>query len=176
MKKISQNLVQTVVLTGAVILSTTAAAQQGFSSIEERMTGKEFTAAGLEKLTPEQLQSLNNWLRAHSVATLENANTSAVSQGGAVGASTDARGFENQAAGDISDEDIVSAIKGEFSGWTGKTVFELENGMVWQQDEAGTFYMPATTGAVAVIDKGVLNTWNLNIEGYNRTVRVTRVK
>ncbi len=174
MKKTAQNLVQTVALTAAVLLSTTAVAQQGFSSIEERMTGKEFTAAGLEKLTPEQLESLNNWLRAHSVATLENA--SGGSMGGNVGAVTDARGFENQAASGISDEDIVSAIKGEFSGWTGKTVFELENGMVWKQDEAGTFYMPKTTGAVAVIDKGILNTWNLNIEGYNKTVRVVRVK
>lgn len=174
MNKTTHNLIRTVVLTAAVLFSATTSAQQGFSTIEERMTGKEFTAAGLEKLTPEQLESLNNWLRSHSVATLETANAS--SQGSAGGTSADQRGFENQASRDISDEDIVSAIKGEFSGWTGKTVFELENGMVWKQDEAGTFYMPSTTDAVAVIDKGILNTWNLNVQGYNRTIRVVRVK
>jgi hypothetical protein len=153
----------------ALLLSPPLAAQQGFSTIEERMTGKEFTAAGLEKLSPEELASLNSWLRSHSVATLETVNPDAQDY-------TDQRGFETKAAKDISDKDIVSAIKGEFSGWSGDTVFELENGMVWEQAEGGTFYIPAQTGAVAIIDKGLLGSWRLSIEGYNRTVRVKRIQ
>jgi hypothetical protein len=149
-----------------LLFCASLAAQQGFSSIEERMTGKEFTGAGLDKLSDEELSALNEWLRAHSVATLENTNQDYV----------DSRGFEMQALGDMDDSDVVSTIKGEFSGWTGDTVFELENGMVWEQTQSGTFYIPPTTTAVAVIDKGVFNSWRLSIQGYNRTVRVQRVK
>lgn len=181
MKKTELNRIQAVTATlvgivalAALLISLPLAAQQGFSTIEERMTGKEFVAAGLDQLSPEQLASLNDWLRSHSVATLDNAN--ATSQGSGGQGSTDQRGFENQNSKDISDKDIVSAIKGEFSGWSGDTVFELENGMVWQQVETGTFYMPARTGAVAIIDKGLLSSWRLSIEGYNRTIRVKRIE
>lgn len=162
-----------------LLASSTLAAQQGFSTIEERMTGKEFVAAGLDNLSPEQLASLNEWLRSHSVATLDNANaTSQAFAGPGSGGqgSTDQRGFENQSSKDISDKDIVSVIKGEFSGWSGDTVFELENGMVWEQVETGTFNMPARTGAVAIIDKGLLSSWRLSIEGYNKTIRVKRIE
>ena len=50
-------------------------AQERFSSVEERMTGKEFKASGLDKLSDEELAALNSWLRDHSVATLENVAT-----------------------------------------------------------------------------------------------------
>lgn len=145
---------------------STAQAQQGFSTLEERMTGKEFMETGLDKLSPEELAALNDWLRAHSVATLSNRNQEYA----------DARGFEDQLSSDLDDSDVRSVIRGEFTGWTGETVFPLENGMVWQQVESGSFYVPATTGAVAVIEKGVFNAWRLKVEGYNKTVRVERVE
>lgn len=141
-------------------------AQQGFSTIEERMTGKEFTDAGLDKLSAEELATLNDWLRAHSVATLENRNQEY----------TDTRGFESRALRDLDDSDVVSPIKGEFSGWSGDTVFELENGMIWQQTESDTFYIPPTTKAVAVIEQGVFSSWRLKIQGYNRSVSVKRLE
>ena len=71
----------------ALLASGAALAQQGFSTIEERMTGKEFTETGLTKLSPEELDALNEWLRSHSVATLDNVNEEY----------SDTRGFENQA-------------------------------------------------------------------------------
>ncbi len=150
----------------AVLCVGAAQAQQGFSTIEERMTGKEFTDAGLDKLSAAELATLNEWLRSHSVATLANENQEY----------SDVRGFENQHMASLDGSDVVSRIKGEFSGWSGNTVFELENGMVWEQTEASTFHVPATTSAVAVIEKGVFNSWRLRIEGYNRDVRVKRVE
>ena len=52
-------------------------AADGFSSLEEQMTGKEFSAAGLDKLSQQELELLNNWLRSHSVATLDTPTASA---------------------------------------------------------------------------------------------------
>ena len=157
----------TLLLAGLGLLFLSAAqAQQGFSTIEERMTGKEFTAAGLDKLSNEELEALNEWLRSHSVATLENRNQEYV----------DTRGFENQALASLDDSDVVSRIKGEFSGWNGETVFELENGMIWKQAEAEVFHVPQTTEAVAVIEQGAFNSWRLRIQGFNRSVRVERLQ
>ncbi|MEM1412288.1 MAG: hypothetical protein AAGH19_08005 [Pseudomonadota bacterium] len=150
----------------STLVLASAHAQQGFSTIEERMTGKEFTSAGLDKLSDEELAALNDWLRSHSVATLENRSQEYA----------DTRGFESQALADLDDSDVTSPIKGEFRGWTGDTVFELENGMIWQQVETGSFAIPATTGAVAIIDKGLFNSWRMRIEGYNKSIRVERIQ
>ncbi len=150
----------------ALLASTAAFAQQGFSTIEERMTGKEFTDAGLDKLSDEELSALNEWLRSHSVATLDNENQEY----------SDTRGFENQAMADLDDNDVVAGIKGTFSGWTGDTLFELDNGMVWKQVETGTFYIPPTDSAVVIIDKGLFSSWRLKVQGYNKTVRVERIE
>ncbi|MEE4175411.1 MAG: hypothetical protein V2I57_14260 [Xanthomonadales bacterium] len=164
--KTSPSLIATTAMILILAATPYALAQQGFSTIEERMTGKEFTDAGLDKLSDEELATLNQWLRAHSVATLDNVNQEY----------SDVRGFETQAMAALDDGDIVSPIKGEFSGWTGDTVFELENGMIWQQAEGGTFYIPAKSGAVAIIDKGVFNAWRLKVDGYNKTIRVKRLQ
>ena len=65
------------------------------------MSGKEFKETGLSKLTDEELANLNDWVRRHSVATLENAAArpaGAVAAAGAssAGETSDLRGFENQ--------------------------------------------------------------------------------
>ena len=46
-------------------------ADEGFSSLEEQMTGQDFKAAGLDKLTPQELEALNGWIRRRSLATLD---------------------------------------------------------------------------------------------------------
>ena len=77
-------------------VSTCALGQEQFSSIEERMTGKEFSETGLVKLTPEELAALNEWLRSHSVATLEDARYSPSAQS----ADGDMRGFKQKNSDD----------------------------------------------------------------------------
>ena len=142
-------------------------AQEAFSTIEERMTGKEFSETGLVKLTPDELAALNQWLRSHSVATLENAST----QG------RDMRGLEQMAREATDGSTVVSRIVGSFDGWDGKgTIFRLENGMVWEQAESGTFHMPTTENRVVRIEPGFFSSWRLQVEGYNKTVRVERIQ
>lgn len=142
-------------------------AQEAFSTIEERMTGKEFSETGLHKLTPEELTALNDWLRAHSVATLENAVRPTQALQG-----QDSRGLQ-----DMDDEAVISRIVGSFDGWEGKgTLFKLENGMIWKQAESGTFHVPATENPVVTIEPGFFNSWRLQVEGYNKSVRVERIQ
>ena len=104
----------------ALTLSVPAFAAEGFASLEEQMTGKEFTAAGLQKLSPAELDALNEWIRAHSVATLDAPKAGAYSA--APGGEIDERGFEVRDM-KMERKPIQSRIKGNFTGWDGKTVF-----------------------------------------------------
>ena len=92
-KDFQMNKLLIVILFLTMPLSVIAA--EGFSSLEEQMSGKEFTATGLNKLTPEELDALNGWIRSHSVATLDQpkAGSYAVTGGGE---EVDDRGFKSK--------------------------------------------------------------------------------
>lgn len=165
----------------ACLLHVPAFAAEGFSTLEERMSGKEFKETGLEKLTDSELAALNEWLRRHSVATLENVRTRP-STGAAVagvqpGPGEDLRGFPNQPKGDPKGDIINSTIAGTFSGWERKgTLFKLANGMIWQQTENDSFQIPAVENPAVVIKKGFLNKWKLSVVGHKSKVSVKRIQ
>ena len=176
-----------VLLTCLLVTAFSLAAQETFSTVEERMTGKEFMATGLNKLSEEELAALNDWLRDHSVATLENraANSgrsaapasSAIVPGSTSAASTsppaDSRGFEQA---DTRREKIHSRLVGEFEGWDGETVFTLENGMVWKQDQTDHFSTKSMTNPEVTIKPGMFGSWRLSVDEYNKWVEVVRIQ
>ncbi len=94
-------------------------------TLEERMSQAEFRAAGLDKLSPQELQQLNTWLQSHG----GNGTTQYVTSSGAPVF------YPN-----VSDRETIDAhIEGTFAGWRGKTVFKLDNGQEWQQAESGSY-------------------------------------
>ncbi|HMA99326.1 MAG TPA: hypothetical protein VKO38_07745 [Wenzhouxiangella sp.] len=148
-----------------------------FSSLEERMTGREFRDSGLHKLTEEELAALNRWIELRSLADGEVpawAGTGSNSDGPSIAAgaaAADNRGLEGGPS-----EDIRSRLVGSFSGWSGENVFELENGMVWQQAESGTFSVATMENPEVRIRSGMFGSWQLQVEGYNRRIRVERLR
>lgn len=163
----------------ALILLPGLALATGFSSLEERMTGREFRDAGLHKLTEEELSNLNRWIQARSLAEGEIPEWAATAPAGADPArqrddaspAGDQRGLSG---GERSE--IQSRLVGNFSGWRGTDTFELENGMVWQQAEPGTFSVPEMENPEVVIRPGLFGSWQLQVGGYNSRVRVRRVR
>ena len=165
MKKVLVSLI-------AVTASLSLLAASGFSSLEEQMTGKEFEAAGLEKLSPQELAALNDWIRSHSLGSLAVAKTTSP----VVTASEDIdrRGLpsddgENEAP-------IESRITGSFSGWDGQTVFKLENGMIWVQDDKDKFHIKEVQNPEVTIEQGLFNSWKLSIEGHKDDCKVRRIQ
>ena len=139
-----------------------------FSSLEERMSEHDFKAAGLQKLSPQELEQLNVWLRAHGLTPAAKGESH-----GATDEGFRAKGF----FGSGSDTGpIQSRIKGSFKGWSGKSLFELENGQVWQQTDGGEFNIPAVNNPAVTISQSMLGAWDLKVEGHNRTARVTRIR
>ena len=152
-----------------VALPLRSEAAQAFSSLEEQMTGVEFTAAGLQKLTPDELEALNQWIRKRSLATLDVPSRSGTSTGG------------DQQAGlssieDMEREEFTSRIVGPFSGWDGQTVFKLENGMIWAQAKDDKFYTREIQSPAVTIKPGMFGNWYLEVEGVDEECRVERIQ
>ena len=148
-----------------------------FSTLEERMTGKELKETGLGKLTDQELANLNDWLRRHSVATLENASARPAAGAASVSSTEDTRGLMKKEADDTLGRVINGTIVGTFDGWNRKgTLFKLTNGMIWEQTENDIFSVKAVENAEVTITKGLMGNWRLSMVGYNSAVRVKRIK
>lgn len=142
------------------------AGAQDFSSLEERMSDAEFRAAGLDRLTPEELEQLNQWLRTR----IGYIPTTAAPAGGV--------GFKSSSLlGDDGDRsEIVSRIDGEFDGWAEGTVIKLQNGQWWEVSEPQEFDVRVMQSPGVTIKPKLLGSWLMQVEGYNRSVRVTRIR
>jgi hypothetical protein len=158
----------------AILCTQSVFAQSGFSSLEEQMTGKEFQATGLEKLSADELEALNSWIRSRSLATLDSPKAGS----GAVYTeqSEDSRGFETEQMRKSDRSTITSRLVGSFTGWDGQTVFTLENGMIWEQADKDKFYVKEVNNPVVTIEPGAFRTWRLSVDGYSSDCRVERIQ
>ncbi|MDT8437658.1 MAG: hypothetical protein RQ729_01460 [Wenzhouxiangellaceae bacterium] len=168
-----------VIALAGCLLASLALAQggTGFSSLEERMTGREFTESGLHKLSPEELATLNRWIRLRSLAENE-VPTDALSDAGgpaAAGVLPDRPG-ELPPVDKMAREPFQTRVVGRFNGSDGKARFKLENGMVWEQTDGKAFYVAEVENPMVTIKPGLLGSWRLTVEGYNGAVRVKRIR
>lgn len=154
-------------------------AADGFSTLEERMSSREFQETGLGKLSSNELAALNDWLRSHSVATLENATSPSQPWVDPANSNVtqDMRGFPDQPDDDSLGDVINSNIVGTFSGWTGRgAVFTLANGMIWQTNEKDSYYIEPVENAAIIIEKKFMGKWYLSMAGQKKKVKVVRIQ
>lgn len=164
---------------GLMLLAGTSlyAAEEGFSSLEEQMSGREYSAAGLHKLSPEELGVLNDWIRRHSLGTLDTptaAPAASTATAATADNSADRRGLPSDDEED--DSPITSRIIGTFDGWDGQTVFKLENGMIWVQADRDKFFIKEVSNPEIVITPGMFSAWYLSVKGYNSKCKVKRIQ
>jgi len=157
---ISKRLLSVALVFAATAYSLRAAE---FSSLEERMSHAEFEAAGLSKLSADELAALNNWLRGAGLSTADTTVT----------AVPDTVGFP---AGTNEPDLVVSQINGSFKGWDGETVFHLANGQVWQQTDGSALVARTMESPEVQISRGVFGVWYLKVDGYNKQTKVKRIR
>jgi hypothetical protein len=115
------------------------------------MSAAEFHRAGLNKLTPEEISALNEWLYQYSVRML--VQTSESGPNGRV---------------------IESYIDGDSEGWSGDTLFKLDNGQIWQQDSYAYTYHYAYHPKVLIYQDG--SRYKVKVEGVSDAIAVKRLK
>jgi len=143
---------------------------QQFSSVEERMSSADFKAAGLDKLSPEELARLNAFIRNEVDRRTSQARDEGMRQQDRNDAAK--MGFRDYHG---ARDEIISGVVGEFHGWDGGTHFHLENGQEWRQTEGDRFVVRMDHATVH-ITPGLMGTWFLQVEGYNASTKVERLK
>lgn len=67
---------------------------------------------------------------------------------------------------------IESRIKGNFEGWTGKTLFQLQNGEIWQQTDGRVRKTTAYSPRVTLMRRGF--DYEMQVDGVSGTIMVRR--
>jgi hypothetical protein len=126
--------------------SPVGSAQREAADIQQAMTPEEFKAAGLEKLSPNELAKLNAWLQGDREKTLKTAEKKAAEH-------------EEKVKQNL----IVSRIDGTWNGVVPGEVIRLEDGSKWKlankTDHFGGF---ADHPAVAVWKNGLFG-WKMRV-------------
>jgi hypothetical protein len=117
--------------------------------LQDMMTAEEFKAAGLEKLSSEELKNLNAWLQGFR----EVAETKAAEKATA------------KATKMAKMEQTLSRVDGTFTGLTGRTIIRLQDGTVWKQANIDDRYRAQVTDhPAAFVSRGPFG-WKMRIEG-----------
>ena len=181
------------ILRGFVLLLTVAvaagqAAEPGFW---QQLTPEERRAAGLDRLTPEQQAALDQMVGRFSREGARQVREQArqdlraeVKEEVRAEVKREVKAEEKtvtQAKAGLPeekhDEVIRSRIVGEFNGWSGASVFHLENGQVWaQSNSSDTIWLPTMVNPEIEIRPSKLGGWKLYVSSGGYWVRVRRVK
>jgi hypothetical protein len=130
--------------------------------LQDSMTAEQFKAAGLDKLSPEELKNLNASLRGERRA----AETRATEK--ATAAAEKATAVATEKATKAAHQRIdafESSLQGPFSGLTGGTIVTLEDGTVWKQANPEDHFraaVPERTGVL--VSRGAFG-WKMQIKG-----------
>ncbi len=117
--------------------------------LQDMMTAEEFRAAGLEKLSAEELKNLNAWLQGFR----EVAETKAAEKATA------------KAKKEAKLEQTLSRVDVTFTGLTGRTIIKLQDGTVWKQANIDDRYRAQVTDhPAAFVSRGPFG-WKMRIEG-----------
>jgi hypothetical protein len=127
------------------------AREEASGGIQEMMSAEEFKAAGLNKLTPDELQKLDAWLQGYRQVTEQKAEKVASARAAKI----------EKTKMDL----LVSRVDGTFYGLTGRTIIRLEDGTVWKQANADDRYRPKVTDhPAAVVVHGIFG-YKMQVEG-----------
>ena len=168
-----------------------------FSGIEREMSAEERRATGIDSLSTDELDALNQWLieRFDQVQETVSAEVREEVREEVLEEVREADAAEREAEIDrrvaieveAAKQEIAKAppepevsepfeaeIVGPFSGWSGKTVFTLSNGQVWRQ-RSGSNYRHTAKGQAVAVKKNFLGLWTLTVLSSGRTVGVYRI-
>lgn len=157
----SKSLIRWNVFTLFIVLSLSATAAEQKSGtwkgLERMMSAEEFQAAGLEKLSPEELSRLNQWLIRFIAYDSQQVVKS------------------DEKIQKLQNVPVRRRIAGQFHGWDGNTTFTLDNGEVWKQRLSGRYAVKLENPEVE-ISKNLLGFYELKVVKTGRKVGVSRIK
>ena len=154
-----KSIIAVFALLSVAVSAAQAADEAGsFPGIKALMSPQEYEEAGIGRLTPAELGALNQWLVRY---TAEDAPVMLIS--------------DEEVKQAVIEQEIISVIQQPFTGWSGDTVFTLENGQVWQQRRSGNYHYVGNHPEVK-INKNFLGFFRMELLESGKAVLVKRLK
>jgi hypothetical protein len=154
-------LVLSLLLLGILSVPAAEPENPAFPGLQKAMTPEQYESSGVSKLDPAERAKLDEFIRNYVAVSNERVATTAV----------DKAVKENKVQ---APEVIQSRIVGPFTGYTGRTVFTLENGQRWAQSQFDNAYFPKIDSPPVVIVKSGFG-YRMHIAG-GGAIRVTKVR
>lgn len=145
------------------LASLTAIAAQDYINIEQKLTAEQLRETGLNTLSAEQLNRLNQLLRDDSKKVSE----TQASQRKDDASRTSYIG--------LNDQPIKSRLKGSVTGWEIDTIFELENGQRWKVLKGNMKLRKPMQSPDIIVVPGIAGRWFLQIDEDLPKARVYRI-
>ena len=183
-------------ITSVMMIFTGPALASESDNIESAMNAEERVKSGVNTLTAEQRQFLNNWLkenygrRTESVVTRTTPDEQSVSteQPAKLEATPETIEAEvdRRVAAKLadkresektkqSDSAFEARLTSDFTGWTGKTIFKLDNGQVWRQRSSANYRHRGSDRRVS-FKKNWMGGWEMTVVSSGKTVLVRKVQ
>ena len=163
----------------AFLITTTAGfAESSFPGISSIMTLQEFHDAGLDKLSPDQLKTLDKAIVRHYAGAVKTAAGKQATQlaDKAFALKEERSLLQRFGLPDISFSDdwrSKPALTGTFVRWVGGNSFQLDNGQIWKGVEPIRYELKNRDISTAHRPHGQ---FALIVDGKNTTIRIIRVK
>lgn len=141
--------------------------------LQDLLPAEVYTAAGLEKLSDAEQQVLARWLAGRDSGDGPLPVTAVLL--GKPEATTIAQPRASERASTTNDDEFLTNVLPPFDGWSGKTMFYLENGQVWQQRMDG-FYRHKGDDFRVSIKPGMFGFYHLKMVSSGRSVGVKRIR
>lgn len=132
---------------------------QSASTLQQRMSSAEFQAAGLDKLSPQELQNLDSWLSGHAVKSTK---------------VVDAEGKPVFYADPKARSKIHTRVAGHFGGWAGINQIKLANGQVWSVVGSETPSCLSGENPSVTVKPSLFGNWLMYVAGCNGDAHVQR--
>ena len=146
-----------------------ATSEKPSRSVEETMRPEEFKAAGLDKLSEDELQHLDAWLQGYrqarekKAAEQEKAKAQEEIQKAKKEATEEAN--RNSVSARTKLDSLVSRVDGTIEGIKGNTVIRLEDGTVWKQANRDDRYRASVPDHPAAVVLHTTFGYKMRIEG-----------
>jgi hypothetical protein len=156
-----------------------ASPEKPAKSLEETMRPEEFKAAGLDKLSEDELQHLDAYLQGYRQSAQKKAKEQAAAEAQDQIKRANAKADEAQKASEEAKRDAASVrthidslssrVDGHIDGVTGHTIIRLEDGSVWKQvnaiDRGDDRYRATITDRPAAVVFHTTFGYKMRIEG-----------
>lgn len=135
--------------------------------VETLMSAEDFQASGLDKLSEAERAHLSEWVERYR-------------EGAVIGPTVQkppSRMTEEEREVMKAEQEaqIFAKVLPSFRGWSGKTVFRLDNGQIWQQRMATQSFRYTGSSSEVVISRNMLGGYVLEHVESGRSALVKRV-